>query len=77
MSLTTLLAAGLLALVGVVAAYFKGSRAGRNAEKVEQVKHDEKTRAEFDRIDRRAPDLDDALDRLRKRTNGDRKPPIG
>lgn len=74
-SLTAILGAVLAALAGAVAAYFKGARAGRNAAKVEQVQHDDKTRREFDRIDRRAPDLGDALARLRKRASVDGQPP--
>lgn len=71
MTITAILAAILAALGTAVAAYFKGVRAGRNSEIVDRSVKDANTRREFDAIDDRAPDLDDAVARLRKRAVGD------
>lgn len=61
----------LLAVAGalgtVAMAWFKGRRAGRDAVIVEQAKKDERTREQFDRIDRQSPDVDVSVDRLRQR----------
>ena len=70
MTITAILAAVLAAVGTAVAAYFKGVRAGRNSEIVDRSMKN----AEFDRIDSRAPDLDDAVARLRKRASGDGRP---
>lgn len=51
----------------VAMAWFKGRRAGRDAAIVEQAKNDDRTRKEFDRIDRQSPDVDVSVDRLRQR----------
>ena len=62
----------LLAAVGgviatIATAWIKGRRAGRDAVIVEQAKKDERTREQFDRIDRQSPDVDVSVDRLRQR----------
>lgn len=68
----------LAAVGGVIAtiatAWIKGRAAGRDAVIVEQAKKDERTREQFDRIDRQSPDVDASLDRLRKRAAKSRDP---
>ena len=70
----------LLAVAGamgtVAMAWFKGRRAGRDAVIVEQAKNDDRTRKDFDRIDRQSPDVDASLDRLRQRAGKSRGPDI-
>ena len=61
--------------VGTVAmAWFKGRRAGHDAVIVEQAKKDDRTRKEFDRIDRQSPDVDVSVGRLRQRAAKSRGP---
>lgn len=67
MSLTALLIAAGAALAAMIAAYFKGSIAGRNSEKVKRIEADANSRRQYDKIDAAAPDLDGAVDRLRER----------
>jgi len=67
MTVTAILAAIGAAVFAMVAAYLKGAKAGRNSEIVDRSIKDANTRAEFDAIDNRAPDLDDAIGRLRDR----------
>ena len=62
------------ALGTVAMAWFKGRRAGRDAVIVEQAKKDERTREQFDRIDRQSPDVDVSVDRLRQRAAKSRGP---
>ena len=62
----------ILAAVGgvlatIATAWIKGRHAGRDAVIVEQAKKDDRTRKEFERIDRQSPDVDASLDRLRQR----------
>lgn len=69
----------ILAAVGgviatVAAAWIKGRRAGRDALIVEQAKNDDRTRKEFDRIDRQSPDVDVSVGRLRQRASKARGP---
>lgn len=70
----------LVAVVGalgtVAMAWFKGRRAGRDAAIVEQAKNDDRTRKEFERIDRQSPDVDASLERLRQRAAKSRGPDI-
>ena len=70
----------LLAVAGalgtVAMAWFKGRRAGRDAAIVEQAKNDDRTRKEFERIDRQSPDVDASLDRLRQRSANSHGPDI-
>ena len=71
----------ILAAVGgvtatIAAAWFKGRRAGRDAAIVEQAKNDDRTRKEFERIDRQSPDVDASLERLRQRAAKSRGPDI-
>lgn len=68
----------LVAVVGalgtVAMAWIKGRAAGRDAIIVEQAKKDERTREQFDRIDRQSPDVDVSVDRLRQRAAKSRGP---
>lgn len=71
----------ILAAVGgviatIAAAWIKGRAAGRDAGIVEQAKKDERTRKEFERIDRQSPDVDASLERLRQRAAKPREPDI-
>lgn len=71
----------ILAAVGgviatIAAAWIKGRRAGRDAAIVEQAKNDDRTRKEFERIDRQSPDVDASLERLRQRAAKPREPDI-
>ena len=71
----------ILAAVGgviatVAAAWIKGRAAGRDAVIVEQAKKDERTREQFERIDRQSPDVDASLERLRQRAAKSRGPDI-
>lgn len=71
----------ILAAVGgvtatIAAAWIKGRAAGRDAVIVEQAKKDERTREQFDRIDRQSPDVDASLERLRQRAAKPRDPDI-
>lgn len=74
MSLTALLIAAGAAIAAMVAAYFKGTSAGRNSEKVKRIEADANTRREYDKIDAAAPDLDAAVDRLRRRVERNAPP---
>lgn len=69
----------ILAAVGgviatIAAAWIKGRAAGRDAVIVGQAKNDDRTRKEFERIDRQSPDVDASLDRLRQRAAKSRGP---
>jgi 23S rRNA maturation mini-RNase III len=74
MTVTAVLAALGAAIAAMVAAYFKGAKAGRNSEIVKRAQADANKQAQFDAIDNRAPDLDDAVDRLRKRAGNGSAP---
>lgn len=69
----------ILAAVGgviatIAAAWIKGRAAGRDAFIVEQAKNDDRTRKDFERIDRQSPDVDVSVDRLRQRAAKSRGP---
>ena len=67
MTVTAILAAVLAAVAAAVAAYFKGAKAGRNSEIVKRAQADANKQAQYDAIDSRPPDLDDAISQLRQR----------
>jgi len=67
----------MIAGIGAILATFAGVawklyRAGQDHERVKKAENDAQLRLEFDKIDARKPDLDDSLDRLRKRASGGR-----
>lgn len=62
----------LAAIAGLVGVVWKAYRAGQDNVKAEKAEDDAQMRLEFDKIDSRAPNLDDSLNRLRERSNGDR-----
>lgn len=61
--------AGIVAVIAAIAgAFVKGKQSGVNSVVVKQTRINDETRAKFDAIEASKPDLDSALDRLRKRS---------
>lgn len=70
--------AGVIACIGALFVMIRKARqAGRNEVIADQQKQKEKQRAEFDKIDAGAPDLDASLDRLSKRAKHGKRPGAG
>lgn len=67
MDLYAILGAIGAAIATVLFAFLKGQKAGRDSVAAEQTRKDNATRAEYEKIDAAAPDLDASLDRLQQR----------